>query len=186
MIWSGLIRALSVAGLDQHRSYRRYRKKHSQCVGLEGHEAVALIKLLATGCQVWVSVIKNVEHDNGDPKIFGRECDAAQRVGKQVASIAMTGMPLINADHGNVGGRDRSMARTGPCISLRQFLIVDRMGVDRIETDDLASYANHDIDAEISCLRQLVRGLLEEIIDLLDTTGKNRPIMFFRIERLYG
>jgi hypothetical protein len=59
------------------------------------------------------------------------------------------------------------------------------MGIDRIEADNLAIYANHYIDAEISGLRQLIRGLLEEIVYLLDTTGKSRSIMFLRIERLY-
>lgn len=77
------------------------------------------------------------------------------------------------------------MARTGPGISLRQFLIIDRVGIDRIEADYIAICANHDIDAEISRLRQLVRGPPEEIVDLLDTAGKNRSIMLLRIERLY-
>ncbi len=154
-------------------------------IGFEGYKAVALVEFLAASGQTGISIVKNIKHDYGDPQAFSGERDALQRIHEQITSIATSCISLINADHGNVCGWDRPMARTGSGIGLRQFLIVDRMGIDRIEADDLASCANHDIDAQIAGLGQFVRGLFEEIVDLLNTTGKSRPIMFFRIERLY-
>ena len=60
------------------------------------------------------------------------------------------------------------------------------MCIQSIEADDGAIGVNHDVEADIVCLGELVRSLLEIVVDLLDTARKSRSIMFFGIERLDG
>jgi hypothetical protein len=54
------------------------------------------------------------------------------------------------------------------------------------EAHDRAVGIDHHIEADIVRLGELVRGLLEIVVDLLDTARESRPIMFLCIEQLDG
>jgi hypothetical protein len=56
-------------------------------------------------------------------------------------------MGFIDADHADEGGRYGAMARALPCISRREHLIGDLMGVQRIEAQNLRRVLRFVADA---------------------------------------
>ena len=78
------------------------------------------------------------------------------------------------------------MRRPGPRKRRRKIRKLNRVRIQGIEADDRAVGVNHHVEADIIRLGELVRSLLEIVVDLLDTARKSRPIMPRRIERLDG
>lgn len=65
-----------------------------------------------------------------------------------------------------------------------QLTIMDGVRVRCVESNECPVRIGKDKNPDIAGLGELVRGLPEIIIDLLDTAGKSRPIMSGWIERL--
>ena len=78
------------------------------------------------------------------------------------------------------------MRRPGPRKLRRQIRELNGVRIQGIEADNRPVRVDHHIEADIVRLGELVRGLLEIVVDLLDTARKSRPIMLRRIERLDG
>ena len=74
------------------------------------------------------------------------------------------------------------MARPCAGIAFGKLSVIDGMGVDRIEADDIAALGNHHIEPDIIRLVQLVGGLFEIIIDLRHAAGEAGAVMPGRVE----
>ena len=74
------------------------------------------------------------------------------------------------------------MTRTRAGVAFGKLGIIDGMGVDRIEADDIAALGNHHIEPDIIRLVQLVGGLFEIMIDLHHAAGEAGGVIPVRVE----
>ncbi|WP_170207233.1 hypothetical protein [Roseinatronobacter monicus] len=158
--------------------------EHSERVRSQGLEPVAFVKCPAARNAIRITAVKDIKHDDRDANGVGRNGDSPEGVDKQIAAKPAPVELLITPDHRDIGGGDVPMRRPGPRKLCRKIGKLNRVRIQSIEADDRAVSVNHNIEADVICLGELVCGLLKIVVDLLDTARKSRPIMPRRIERL--
>ena len=120
-------------------------------------------------------------------EVQGEGAEAPAEAAAPVAETKPAAAELpIPPYHRDVSGGNVAMRRPGPRKRRRKIRKLNRVRIQGIEAHDRAVGVNHDVEADIIRLGELVRGLLEIVVDLLDTARKSRSIMFFGIERLDG
>lgn len=133
-------------------------------------EAVGSVKLDATFNFVGCAAIEHVKKDDAKTDGLGSARDASQAVHEKVTAVTPPLVAPVYSNQGNVSSRDGAVTWPITAKLLRQVSIMDRMGVQSVESDDRSVLLRKDVDSDIARACEFVGRTFEEVVDLVDST----------------